>query len=411
MKLAEAKGKAHQILEEELRYPSVSYRFVSKASSGWQEATLMLIAAQTKNTTAGVDVPLAYQRRQRPRPVTQQPDCYHLESLSFDHLTELIGQVHQDDRASFIAAMLAFVPSDKSAHRGEGTTRFPSYKNCTSFLPLVAELCFRSGYTKEFFQSLQELTMPTVGLLILLLQLEETIALNYTLFSDVELDEIPRHLTLLMHIAKAQASDHTVTRPGVKKPEQFYRATYKAVGLEMEKAITGIKEECRKARIYYLSNELQKRPNLEIEQDKKVVEDYLTKLGFGPDLAGALNAAESEYRSATNKFELKNSLSHLRSFLEHLHRETATSMPKSAGVVVKDGWRDATLFLRTEGVISKQHEAFVTSLYTLLSDESVHPLGAAPEYARLLRNVVIEYGVMFLSVLDKRGGKITKPSP
>jgi hypothetical protein len=25
------------------------------------------------------------------------------------------------------------------------------------------------------------------------------------------------------------------------------------------------------------------------------------------------------------------------------------------------------------------------------------------EYARLLRNVVIEYGVMFLTVLDKRG--------
>jgi hypothetical protein len=371
----------------------------------------MLMAAQNMKAPVGVDVPLEYQRRQRPRPVTQQPDCYHLESSNFDHLTKLLGQVHQDDRVSFVAAMLAFVPSDKSAHRGDDTTRFPSYKNCTSLLPLVAEFCFRTGYTKELFQSLQELTMPTVGLLILLLQLEETIALNYILFSDAELEEIPKHLALLTHIAKAQASNHTGTRPGVKKPEQFYRATYKAVGLEMEKAIAGIEEECRKARIYYLSNELQKMPNLEIEQDKKVVEDYLIKLSFGSDLVGALNAAESEYRSATNKFELKNSLSHLRSFLEHLHRETAKSIPKSAGVMVKDGWGDATLFLRTEGVISKQHEASVTSLYTLLSDESVHPLGAAPEYARLLRNVVIEYGVMFLSVLDKRGVNITKPAP
>lgn len=86
-------------------------------------------------------------------------------------------------------------------------------------------------------------------------------------------------------------------------------------------------------------------------------------------------------------------------------------MPKSAGVVIKDGWLYATLFLCTEGVISKQREAFVTSLYTLLSDESVHRLGAAPECARLLRNVVIEYGMTFLSVLDKRGVKIARPGP
>ena len=34
----------------------------------------------------------------------------------------------------------------------------------------------------------------------------------------------------------------------------------------------------------------------------------------------ALNAAESDYRS-TNPFELKSCLGHIRSFLEHLHRE------------------------------------------------------------------------------------------
>jgi hypothetical protein len=40
-------------------------------------------------------------------------------------------------------------------------------------------------------------------------------------------------------------------------------------------------------------------------------------------------------------------------------------------------------------------------------DTSVHPLGADQEYARLLRNVVIEHGVMFLTVLDKNGVKIS----
>jgi hypothetical protein len=57
-------------------------------------------------------------------------------------------------------------------------------------------------------------------------------------------------------------------------------------------------------------------------------------------------------------------------------------------------------------IFTKQHEAFVTTLYTLISDTSVHPLGTDREYARLLRNVVIEYGVMFLSTLAKKGVKI-----
>jgi hypothetical protein len=126
-------------------------------------------------------------------------------------------------------------------------------------------------------------------------------------------------------------------------------------------------------------------------------------------MVGALNAAEVEYKSGSNQFELKNCLGHLRSFLEHLHRESVESIAAAAGDAVEDRWGRTTLYLRTQDLITQQHENFVTSLYALLSGESVHPLGAAPEYARLLRNVVIEYGVMFLSVLDKRGAQSLNP--
>ncbi len=73
---------------------------------------------------------------------------------------------------------------------------------------------------------------------------------------------------------------------------------------------------------------------------------------------------------------------------------------------MKDQWGDAILFLRQQSFFTVQHEKFLSSLYTFLSDESVHPLTADREYARLLRNVVIEYGVMFLTALDKRGVEI-----
>ena len=42
-------------------------------------------------------------------------------------------------------------------------------------------------------------------------------------------------------------------------------------------------------------------------------------------------------------------------------------------------------------------------LYTLLSNEGVHPLIAEREFARLLRNMVIEYQFMFLTMLQKKG--------
>jgi hypothetical protein len=136
------------------------------------------------------------------------------------------------------------------------------------------------------------------------------------------------------------------------------------------------------------------------------VEGSLAQLGFSTDMIKTLNAAENDYRSTTNPFELKSCLGHIRSFLEHLHREAAKSISAKAGHTIVDRWGDATTYLRQQGYLTKQHEDFVTSVYTLISDTSVHPLGAEREYARLLRNVVIEYGVMFLTALAKKGVRI-----
>jgi hypothetical protein len=222
------------------------------------------------------------------------------------------------------------------------------------------------------------------------------------------LKAIPAALDNLYKVAELQTYKTKGPRGGKQVTNPHYRGGLEATGREIIGAIDGIREECRKALFYYLRDGLKQRPNLQIEADKKIVVDYLTKLGFGTEMVGALNAAEVEYKSASNQFELKNCLGHLRSFLEHLHRESVKSIA-AAGDTVEDRWGRTTLYLRTQDLITQQHENFVTSLYTLLSDESVHPLGAAPEYARLLRNVVIEYGVMFLSVLDRRGGTIAKP--
>jgi hypothetical protein len=405
MNISEALEKASRILDEEQVQPTLGYRYVSDAwpsnlryrqhdlqPQGWTPA----MAAQTG---------LATERNERPRHVYEDPKLYAFESTNFNLLVKVFSQVAEADRPFFIKSLLNLVRTP-SATRAQKSAHFPSFRGATSTLGLLAEFCIRTGHLKELLAATKEPKMPAASLAIMLKEIEEMIALNFNLFSDSELASIPSSLAPLREISKRQTYSTTGPRGGPMTTNPHYRAGFSNVGSEMVAAIDGIAEECRKARFWYLKGALQELPNLEIESDKLKVEGFLVKLGFSADMVKALNAAESDYKSTATAFELKNCLSHLRSFLEHLHREAAKSIGAAAGAAVVDRWGEATLYLRQQGYFTKQHETFIAALYTLLSDESVHPLTADREYARLLRNVVIEYGVMFLTMLDKRGVKI-----
>jgi hypothetical protein len=331
---------------------------------------------------------------------------YVFESTNFDLLMKIFSQVAEADRASFVSTLLKYVRQPIAARAQKHGTRFPFFRGETSALALIAEFCIRTGHLKELLAATAEPKMPTASLAIMLKEIEEMIALNFNLFSDSELASLPSDLAQLRKIAEQQTYGARGPRGGPTTINPDYRRGYEEEGTEIVAAIDGIIEECRKARFWYLKGALQELPNLEIESDTLRVEGFLVKLGFSPDMVQALNAAESDYKSAASAFELKNCLGHLRSFLEHLHRQSVKSIAAVAGDTVTDRWGEATTYLRQQGYFTIQHERFIASLYTLLSDESVHPLTADREYARLLRNVVIEYGVMFLTVLDKRGVKI-----
>jgi len=86
------------------------------------------------------------------------------------------------------------------------------------------------------------------------------------------------------------------------------------------------------------------------------------------------------------------------------------SIAAKAGDTVTDGWGNAILYLRQQA-IHQAAESFVASLYTLLSDESVHPLTLIGNMLACFVNVTIEYGVMFLTVLDKRASNLGTEKP
>ncbi len=387
MNLNEAIEKASRILEEEQVQPTLGYRQVGTLATATQTG-------------------LATERKQRPRQVHEDPKVYVFESTNFNLLVKIFSQVSEADRSSFVSALLKYVRKPIEAHFQKYGSSFPSFLGRTSALALLAEFYIRTGYLKELLAATAEPKMPTEGLAIMLQEIEEMIALNFNLFSDSELSSMPSDIAQLRQIADRQTYSARGPRNRPMKDNPHYRQGFEKVGQEIVAAIDGITEECRKARYWYLKGALQELPNLEIESDKLKVEGFLVKLGFNINMVKSLNAAESDYKSAASAFELKNCLGHLRSFLEHLHRESVKSIAATIGQTVVDKWGDATLFLRQRGYFTKQHESFVASLYILLSDESVHPLTTDREYARLLRNVVIEYGVMFLTMLDKQGVKI-----
>lgn len=390
MNIDEALEKARRILTEEQVDPTLGYRY----------------ASSSEFTRQAVQLNLVFERKRRPRAVFENPQSYVFESTNFDLLLKIFSQVAEEDRAKFVSDLLKHVRQPIQTVRARYNPTFPSCNGQVSALGLLAEFCIRTGYLKELLAATTEPKMPAASLVIMLLEIEEMVALNFNLFSDSELEAIPSNLAPLREIAERQTYSGRGPIHGPIKENPHYREGFSAVGNETVTVIDGITEACRKARYWYLKGALQGLPNLEIESDKLKVEGFLIKLGFSTDMVKALNAAESDYKSTASTFELKNCLGHLRSFLEHLHRESVKSIATAGGQTVVDRWGDATVYLRQQGYFTQQHESFVTSLYRLLSDESVHPLTTAREYARLLRNVVIEYGVMFLSVLDKRGVKI-----
>lgn len=407
MDLKEALDKAGRVFAEEQVQPTLAYIYQSDKLPSHQWAKQF--DPSFKGWTASMIAfnGLLEERRVRPRYVYEDPKLFAFVSTNFDLLIKIFSQVSEGDRPAFISALLRWVRKPIAALHAKGTPAFPSFRGQQSLLGLLAEFCIRTGHQRKLLAATAEPILPTASLAIMLKQIEEMIALNFNLFSDNDLVSIPSDLSQLYKIAERQTYSARGPRNGPKVQNPHFMQGYTEIGNEIVESIKGITEECRKARYFYLKGALQELPNLEIESDKLRVEGFLVKLGFSITMVQALNAAESDYKSTATAFELKNCLGHLRSFLEHLHRESAKSISTAMSQpLTRDRWGDATLFLRQQGYISEQHEKFVASLYTLLSDESVHPLTTDREYARLLRNVVIEYGVMFLSVLEKRGVKI-----
>ena len=385
MDLRDACQKADQILDEERIHPTISYG-LSKAALTALGGMAALASWMGPNDRG----------KQHPRIVRVDPEEHQFKSVNFDLLCAVFDQVREQDRPTLFASLRSRILDTKSyRHKHTDLVNAGSWAWCSSELPLVAEFLTRRGDKQLFIAAIFEAAISP-GLTLLLLQLEEMIALNFTLFTEEEYTQIPRAIATIENAVNELK--------GKPKPADTIRSNTRFHMLrEVPRLCSSIVEECRSSRYLYTKGSLLPGMNLEVNQDKSKVQTFLKKLGFTQLLIESLDEAEKLYRTAATPFELKSCLGHLRSFVEHLHLQACVGARQKYGGSLPLKWGDALKYLVDHNLLTKQEDQFFSSLYTLVSDTGVHPLIADREYARLMRNMSIECGLLLLTKLDRLG--------
>ena len=384
MDLQKAIGMANQLLDDERISPTVRYEM---GAGPERPPTIFYL------TRPNYD-PLDH----RPRSVRENPTMVQFKSENFGFLCTLLDQVSEKERPAFFERLRSRISQRDSFSRKEGSIlKAGTAVQCSSELPLLAEFLVRRDKKVQFFRALEQGSLSP-GLTLMLMQLEDMIAFNYTLFSEDEYGEFP---DVILKIRDAIFK--TKMRGPQPRDTALEANTLLNVSQEILPLCDRIVKASLKAKVLYVKELLTPAMNLELNQDKNSVRTFLEKLGFSQLLIESLNEAERLYRADSNLFELKSSMGHLRSFLEDLHLQACAAVHKKFGGALPSSWGPASHYLRANQILTQKEEEIATALYTLTSDAAVHPLVTAREYARLIRNMTIEYGLLLLTKLDKLG--------
>jgi hypothetical protein len=369
-------GRVDQILEEERAYPTLSYR----PNGSLETSKLLALLAQIASG---------------PKSVVEEPQTFEFRSVNYELLSSLASQLEVKQRNSLAVHLLKRLGSLNVITKAKAAG-FPTWMSYSSEVPLIGEFMIRAGYRQQFFDALAN-AKPLPGIMALLLELENFVAYNWHILNDGELAILSQSVASLSR-----------TATGVYAEQNQLKTVWKLSGGNMHVSIAArdtksacdrIVELCRKARYFVLRRDLLRGANLEVNQDKVAVESHLQRMGFSANLIESLKHAD-RLQLSDSPFDLKSSMAHLRSFVENLHVEACNRIVGGATAAPRK-WGETVSYLRQANVLTKAEEGLVTGIYTLISDEAVHPLIAEREYARLSRNVVVEYGLLLLTKLDK----------
>ncbi len=290
MEVKEAIEKAHQILDEERVLPTVRYATAFNRADDLSASVVKMMA----------EINLPQLQSERPRKVIEDPTIFRFGSENYNLLCAILSQVPNNERQSLIRDISSRLKLEISCARNR-TIGYPRWNSLSSELPLIAEFLTRNGGKDELFAIFFDKKPKFIpGHVLLLFQLEEMIALNYSIFTDSEYEQLSEAVRSFADIAATWHQNY--------KERSIHGVVYKEIGIvngrklcyDIVVSSAGIIEECRKARYFYLKGSLVEGVNLEINQDKSTVETYLQRLGFTRPLIDTLNEAERLYLKSNN---------------------------------------------------------------------------------------------------------------
>jgi hypothetical protein len=253
MELRVAIEKAKQILDEEQASPTVQYTTTS-VPNGLSASESFLATTVRGSALIG----LAASRLKRPRAVMQDPSIFSFVSVNHDLLRAIESQLSDTARPQFVQFVRQRLFWGNGCRKGNPHVH-PSWDNLVSELPLVVEFLVRNGGKEGLASALGTKDIEIIpGHVMMLMQLEDTIALNYTAFSESEYE----HLTsaIASFCSAVQSFMGKFRKPTAGRVVVAGKLHYRGLGdIHLERlrdaifaVCRGITEQCRKAKYLYL---------------------------------------------------------------------------------------------------------------------------------------------------------------
>ena len=165
-------------------------------------------------------------------------------------------------------------------------------------------------------------------------------------------------------------------------------------------------KKIREIKLDILKKEYQEI-NKEVNQDRVVLQETISKFNFDEKLNESLNKIEEKLFDAKDKFDFKGCVDLTRSFLEEICLSIALKIEHDKSLLFHldpaHKMNSILGHLKSKQVnfLTEKEEALISKLYGFFSDVSVHALDSERECARISRNFGIEMGLFLLEKLEK----------
>ncbi len=359
MQIKEVIEKAKQILDEERIAPTVQY--FASADEKDVPSAVAAMAAQMN---------LPQIRSQHPRAVLENAKMFKFKSTNYELLRALLSQVSESGRTGFVTYVSLRLTWGVGCAKNVYAAVHPKWNTLISELPLAVEFLIRNGGKTQLFEMLtNEKSTIIPGHMLLLLELEDLIAFNFSQFTNDEFEQLSSAAAAFGKRAVQLAGDYRKKNIRDVQWPEIGNVNPISLFTSVANASQGVVEQCRKARYFYLKGALQEGLNLEVSQDKTAVETYLHQFGFTASLVDTLNEADRLYHLQGSPFDSKSTLGHLRSFLENVQKEAMPRIHAKYGGGLCLDWGGGLAYLAKNSILSKAEEQFAVGLYKLISDE------------------------------------------